>query len=420
MARRPTFFLSSTIYDFRDLRSAIKFCLEERGCKVLASEYNDFGINLDRNSYEACLSNIQQADYFVLLIGARVGGWYDETQRVSITQQEYRVAYELHKKGKLRLVSFVRSEVWQHKEHRKELAQFLKESGIADAEREVVFRSPSKFANDAEFVSKFILEVGRNIETGQAVRMGIPKPTGNWIHQFRDFRDIQDVLANLAFTGLTSEEAAYRKALQHELLIVMSSLLAKADGTIIDLRPVLKRGLDDHPITREIRDSGRITIDLEKWNSFATVFYQIMGLKFTPVVINDALTSTIFLEYDGEKGAFVHSAAYDALTRLWDEMKRFRSLATSDVFVVLEETSPRSIGRGTGSYVLQAEKVGLLYSLAHRWINIVSLTEALILHLDGQLFQMPKLMPISPILDFEEVYQSERVSPAELRDYMGI
>ena len=420
MARRPTFFLSSTIYDFRDLRSAIKFSLEERGCRVLASEFNDFGISLDQHSYDACLSNIEQADYFVLLIGSRVGGWYDEAQRLSITQQEYRVAYELHKQRKLRLVSFVRSEVWQLKEDRKELALYLKKSGMADAEREVVSRSPSKFANDAEFVSNFILEVGRNVETGTAVRLGTPKPTGNWIHQFRDFREIHDVLATLAFTGLTAEEAAYRKALQHELLTIMSALLAKVDGTVIDLRPAIKRGLETQPITRAIRDAGRINVDLDKWNSFTTIFYQVMGLEFEPVVINDALTSTIFLEYDGEKGAFVQSSAYDALSRLWDELRRFRNIVTTDLFVFLGETSPRALGRRTGGYTLPAEKVGLLYSAAHRWINIVSLTEALILHLEGQPFQMPRLMPISPILDYEEAYHSERVSPAELRAHMGI
>ena len=41
MIKRPTFFLSSTIYDFLDLRSALKFSLEERGCTVFASEFND-------------------------------------------------------------------------------------------------------------------------------------------------------------------------------------------------------------------------------------------------------------------------------------------------------------------------------------------------------------------------------------------
>ncbi len=146
MAHRPTFFLSSTIYDFRDLRSAIKFSLEERGCRVLASEFNDFGGNLDEHSYEACLTNIEQADYFVLLIGARVGGWYDPNARVSITQQEYRTAYALHQQRKLRMVTFVRSEVWQLKEDRKELARLLADMALTDSEKQAVAQAPSKFA----------------------------------------------------------------------------------------------------------------------------------------------------------------------------------------------------------------------------------------------------------------------------------
>jgi len=420
MAHRPTFFLSSTIYDFRDLRSAIKFSLEERGCRVLASEFNDFGGNLDQHSYEACLTNIEQADYFVLLIGARVGGWYDPNARVSITQQEYRTAYVLHQQRKLRMVTFVRSEVWQLKEDRKELARFLASMALTDSERQAVTQAPSKFANDAVFVSGFIAEVGRNLETGLAVSKGTIKPTGNWIHQFRDFRDVHDVLAPLAFTGLTSEEAAYRKALQHELLIVMGALLTKSKGQVLDLRAGLKRGLEEHPITVEIRDAGWITVDLKAWNTFTTIFYQVLGVTFEPVVINDALTSTIFLDYDREKGAYVQSPAYDALSRLWDEMRRFRDLTTIENFAFLNETSPRSLGRKTGKIDLPADKVGMLYGIAHRWINIVNLAQALILHLEGQPFAMPELMPISPIAGFEDAYQAERVTVPELRAAMGI
>src|SRR6202041_2404207 len=111
---RPTIFISSTIYDFRDMRSAIKEHLESNGCRVLASEFNDFTKPLDKHSYEACLAAIEQADFFLLLIGTRVGGWYDKTKRVSITQQEYRTAYSLAKSDRLRLLSFVRAEVWDH------------------------------------------------------------------------------------------------------------------------------------------------------------------------------------------------------------------------------------------------------------------------------------------------------------------
>ena len=129
----PTFFLSSTIYDFRDLRSALKFYLEEQGCSVLASEYNDFMKPLDRHSYEACLQAINRADYYVLLIGTRVGGWFDPGQRVSITQQEYRHAYQLQKAGKLKIITFVRAEVWQAREDRKELASYLASLPYSDS-----------------------------------------------------------------------------------------------------------------------------------------------------------------------------------------------------------------------------------------------------------------------------------------------
>lgn len=72
--KRPSFFISSTIYDFRDLRSAIKYYLEQQGCTVFASEYTNFPKQLEKNTYEACLETIVKADYFILLIGARVGG----------------------------------------------------------------------------------------------------------------------------------------------------------------------------------------------------------------------------------------------------------------------------------------------------------------------------------------------------------
>ncbi len=420
MAHRPTFFLSSTIYDFRDLRGAIKLSLEARGCRVLASEFNDFGGNLDQHSYDACLTNIEQADYFVLLIGTRVGGWYDKQKRVSITRQEYRTAYELHRQGRIKLVTFVRSEIWQLKEDRAELANFLIDSAVLQDERKTIASAPSKFANDPDFVSGFIAEVGRNLETGRAVATGATKPTGNWIHQFRDFRDINDVLQPLAFTGLTSEDAAYRTALQGELLIIMSSLLENGTTGIVDPRIPLKKGLAAHPITVAIRDSGLLKVDLTAWNEFASVFYSALGTRFETVVVDDALTSTIFMAYDVDKGAYVQSAAYEALSKLWSEIRLFNDLSTSSNLSVLGESTPRMLGRNSGPYDLPADRVALLYSFAHRWINVVSLCESLILHLEGRPFVMPDLMTFSPISGHEDAILAGRVSIVDLRTALGI
>jgi uncharacterized protein DUF4062 len=109
---KPTVFVCSTIYDFRDLRSALKLWLEEYGYEVLLSEFNDFPQLPDQNSYTSCLQAIDQSDFFILFIGSRVGGWYDQANRVSITRMEYRYAYERFKQGKLRLIVLVRKEVW--------------------------------------------------------------------------------------------------------------------------------------------------------------------------------------------------------------------------------------------------------------------------------------------------------------------
>ncbi len=67
---RPRIFISSTVYDFRDLRSALKFWLEEFGYEVLLSEANDFPQNPSDGSYDSCLDVIDGCDYFVLLVGS--------------------------------------------------------------------------------------------------------------------------------------------------------------------------------------------------------------------------------------------------------------------------------------------------------------------------------------------------------------
>ena len=125
MNNTPKVFISSTVYDFKDIRSALKFYLEEHGYIVYTSESSDFKVDVKVHSYEACLNLIDECDYFILLIGSRVGGWYDKENKISITRQEYRHAYQLHQQGGLQILSFVRNEVWQLKETRNELTRYL-------------------------------------------------------------------------------------------------------------------------------------------------------------------------------------------------------------------------------------------------------------------------------------------------------
>lgn len=420
MAKRPTFFLSSTIYDFEDLRGAIKYLLESRGCRVLASEYRDFNGNLDQHSYEACLSNIEQADYFVLLIGGRVGGWYDEPKRVSITQQEYRHAYARHKGNGLRIVTLVRDQVWQLREDRKALAKHLASLDMPDDERREIVNFPNRFATDAEFVSSFITEVGRNLETAIAVKRGTEKPTGNWIHTFKNFRDVADVINPLMFGGLTADEAAFRKALQHELLGVLSWMLFKnRGGQPFDPRASILLHLDNNPISMEARDSW-IEMDGPEWDKFGTLFFQLLRGPIQTVILADALTSTIFLEFDLVSGAYVQSPAYEAVAQLIEEIRRFNKGAEQDALSMMMKYTPRGRGGKNVPISMPATELGVFQNLGLRWFNIVELCRALIPHLEGRPFKKPTLGPNSPIPGMDAELATETVTHKEARRYLGL
>lgn len=104
MESKPKIFVSSTIYDFVDLRSALKYWLNEMGFEVFMSEYNDFRKDSSDNSYNACLNAIKECDYYILLIGSRVGGLYSESPKVSITQKEYQTASKLFDEGSIKKI----------------------------------------------------------------------------------------------------------------------------------------------------------------------------------------------------------------------------------------------------------------------------------------------------------------------------
>jgi len=419
MTKRPTFFLSSTIYDFRDLRSVIKHTLEERGCRVLASEFNDFGGALDTHSYEACLASIEQADYFVLLVGGRVGGWYDQPNRVSITQQEYRTAYARHQKGLIKIIALVRREVWQLREDREALKRHLETLAFTDEEKEQIREYKSKFSTDAAFVSEFLREIGRNEETAKAAKTGADKPTGNWIYNFENFSEVDAVLRPLSFSGLTSEQAAFRAALKHELVTLLSKLLLKIEGTPRNPSVSLKRYLDENPISRDVRWESGISVDSKKWYSFSTYFISILGLELDASVLQHAIVSDIFLSYNKETSSYERTPAYNALFSLVGEIRKFNKANTTENQAITIEFSPKNYGRAKSLYI-PVQKMLMLYGLAHHWIDIIALCVSLLHHLAGRPFQEPKLMPLSPVSGMDEHLAKERLTAGEIETALGI
>ncbi|WP_025153349.1 DUF4062 domain-containing protein [Morganella morganii] len=418
---RPTFFISSTIYDFRDLRSALKYCLEEQGATVFASEFNDFPKPLDQHSYDACLTALKKADYFILLIGSRVGGWFDEANKISITQKEYQLAYELHKQGKMKILSFVRSEVWQFREQRNELKKLLQEEALDITVSQRLLNAPNKFASDAQTLTNFINEVGRNAETKKALRDGSPLPTGNWIHTFSNFRDIWDVVQSQVLTGLPVDNLAFRRLLVRELTEILKSGLVKIkEDAIYSPMNTVVRFHEENNIIFEDSKNQRTVISSKLWQRISIFGLHLLNARFQSQIVARALETDYFLHFDQNVNGFVETPIYQSLFMLQAEIRSFNRANTTDVLSVIIENSPARRGKMGDTIDIETTKLLIFLHLMDRWTNIVQLSQAILLYLHGGRFVMPNLRPCSPIADMNESIAAESLSDDDISKFLEL
>jgi hypothetical protein len=156
---KPRIFLSSTCYDLSTIRAELTRFLNSWGFEVLNSEDKNFGVSPGMHSHTACLAEIEQADYLLLLVGCRRGGTYVGSES-SITNEEYKVAEKLD----LPRIVAVQRKVWDHR------ATFKKNP-----------RSDHSHIVDDIRIFSFIDYVGSG-------------HSDNWIHSFETIEDIQKIL----------------------------------------------------------------------------------------------------------------------------------------------------------------------------------------------------------------------------------
>lgn len=413
--RRPTFFLSSTIYDFSDLRSALKFYLEEQGCKVLASECNDFTVNPDKHSYDACLEAIQRADYFVLLIGSRVGGWYDEGARISITQREYREACELQKVGKIKLLNFVREDVWCMRQERQSLRRCIKNTNINLEVKSEIINHQSKFAENANFTISFINEVARNSETKAAVKGEGPAPVGNWIKPFREFRDIARAIDHHLLPSEDIDTLTAKGLVRREVREILRRCLVKyKKGNVFTPFWSVHKFHRENPFDLETRKQEYVQLETKSWDHLCTVAFSLLNMKIKMNVLPEVLTLKTFLDFDLERGVYRETKIYLLIQQLVDEIHLLNDRNDAEALSVLFKYSPK--GRGGKDVEVFMEPVELfrvLY-LMDRWSNVVELAKAVHLYIDSGVYKEPRLRPCSPLRGMPEEIAEETVNDEEL------
>ncbi|HDR7913476.1 TPA: DUF4062 domain-containing protein [Bacillus wiedmannii] len=176
---RPAVFISSTISDFADLRSALGFYLEKSGYRVYMSETTTFPVNPTISNFEQCFDLIDKSQYYILLIGHKRGSWY-QNEVSTITQEEFRYARnKFEQTGDISLLTFIRDDVWTI------INEYNRSQGT----------NKSKIMEDIDFTRGFIEEVTRNEEYITAQKQGQSYPKGTWVSRFSRFSDIVDVMA---------------------------------------------------------------------------------------------------------------------------------------------------------------------------------------------------------------------------------
>jgi hypothetical protein len=155
----PKVFLSSTIYDLRDLRDAFESALRKEGYTVMASEYGSIPVYSSKHSYEVCLEAARTCDCLIAVIDGRFGGTMPDG-KTSITQAEIEAALGKRKQ----VYVFVRQGVWDAKE---------------------IYSAHAKAGHP--FVASKIVDDERVFHVIDEIRK---RPTGNWIFQFNRLNDL--------------------------------------------------------------------------------------------------------------------------------------------------------------------------------------------------------------------------------------
>jgi len=288
---KPVFFISSTIKDFKDLRSCIKWWLEENEYTVYASEFNDFIKPLDKNSYEACLKTIDKSDYFILLMGDRIGGMYDDN--ITITQKEYRQAYERMLSGKLKIINLIRHDTWTTFKHtQKKIKELEKIKPTID------FSFNPLVNNEEEILFRFINEV-RRVDEMKDKKL----PKNNWIHSFNTFKDITEVLKNELGNKLELSFKQKRFIILNDIKRNLKLICSKIDGKVYPVGSMNSKLFKDFELNF---DKNEMTLSNEQWVFYASFYFSCMQIK--PLIINRIETfysSGFFLDYNKDINDFV-------------------------------------------------------------------------------------------------------------------
>jgi hypothetical protein len=421
--KQPSIFISSTIYDFRDLRSSLKYYLQSLGYYVYLSEFNDFPKALDISTFEAALQTLRSADYYLLLIGHRIGGLYREADQISITRMEYRTAYEEAKTGKIRLLILVTEEIWNIRSDRNALRDYMTSAEkisreLSDKDIQDLVRHPSPILNNANLIFDFLDEVSRVDEMRKAVAGEIDFPKANWIDTFSTFQDIVDILRVQLGIQLNLNTIALRTNLRRELLENLVILTSKHKAKISPTYTWAT--LARRYVTGGISDVSRIPRKYLRWILFYTLLAE-GDTNLSTRFIDQALNTGEFLVFNKQTRQFENGLYNERLFQLRDQISRLRlaieSFHESNIQLI---TKYKDEVKREGDLMISNEELLFSLSMADKEQDIVKLTVSLFRALSGNesYLQDIQLNSINPFPDEAERIENETPTHEEVVEWL--
>jgi len=413
LGARPKVFISSTIRDFVDLRGAIKYWLDQQGYEVSLSEFTDFERQPDAGTLSSCFSAIERCQYYVLLVGKRRGSWYAVDERVSITQQEYRVAANLAKQNKIIPIVFIRAEVeFALRERRAALGGHL---GQEDEQHDLL-DLPSGL-EDPSFTEQFFNE----IKSTETARRQSSDPTEFlWYYRFHGFQDIAQALETLLLLRRPLRRLTSLANIRHELhwnLIKMSELR----NGIVWFSPMWIRSLvTEITIPRKTPVVGHVfTLTPSQanrlWQFLLTAPYA-GSLRWN--ALQWAIQSGEFLEFELQQQALRQTEELSVLIKLRDEIERYDGMVSqfNERRIAVWGATGESLKWRSPDIFIESFDLMSIYAMQIALENILAMSTMILGWIDGLApLEMPQLLPASPVEGEDERRVESEVTVDQIR-----
>ena len=405
-------FISSTIRDLADVRSALRYWLEELGFDVLLTELNDFDRDPTGSTFDACLDAIRTCDYYILLVGSRTGGEYEPG--VSITNQEFRVACELEAERHLAIIPFIRTEV--------HAALPLSDDEAAQTlMRDAYKANPEKARANIASVRRFWEEVSQ-----RRIPSSPPRPAGTrFYNKFSTFKDLADALK----IQLRAVQTVRRRALLAQLLEEIRDNIQVCNQVHKGLPIPVHRVFTEVRNDPTLADSRAQHVILTRGQADRIYDFRFgssgAAANLSSAALVESLHSGEFVVFDQELRGLVEDPVRDGMSTLLVEITRSRDLAVAYSQSPFAEEFGQILGflRGREQRANVSDVfLTFLFALHDRLENVLRLSVAFAHWIeaeDGAPFEMPPLHPSAPDPLIAEEIERERPRATDVRSWLA-